>query len=237
MTQSYTQVTDWGIDELTRRLIENFPRDWSSDEARSSIGKLYTIFHSLAVPLDHVVKQIIFLYNTSRLQDATDVGLDLIASDFFDDIRRIPGELDADFRARIAVNLFSEKVTIRGISNAITRLTGNVPTIREPWNPHTFPIKYWNVLNSHGTFWGHNRMFAPELRYQLFIEAQLPGFPSQGAPIYTLDHMLCLNVARSAWYRPQAAWQRSKRELYQTIVATKPVGVTAWVHTGVAKPL
>jgi len=236
--QPDTVVTDWGQDEFTRRLLENFPPDWSSDESRQPKGVLNSLFVALAIPLEYNLKQILFTFNAMRIGTATDTALDAVGRDFFGDtLKRTVGENDTLYRERILVHLLSEKATIRGISRAIELFTGHVPVIREPWNMKTFPVRYLDVPDQYGAFWDHARMFSPELRYQFFIDAELPGFKSIGAPIYGMDKGAAFDVPQTAWWAPQAEWQRSRKELYKLIVATKPVGTTAWVHVGVAAPL
>lgn len=229
MSNPPTTVNDWGQDELTDRLVENFPAQWSSDAARQPGGVLHSLFKALSVPLDLLTKQVLFTFNGCRIMTATDDALDTIGKDFFGTgLKRAAGETDDLYRQRILIHLLAEKVTVNGISRAIELFTGFKPIIREPWNPAQFPCAFIDVENEYGAFWDVSRTFSPELRFQIFIEAQLPGFPSAGQPIYALDEGLATDVPQCAWYEPQPEWQKSFRELDKLIVATKAAGITAW---------
>lgn len=71
----------------------------------------------------------------TRITTATDLWLDLIAADYFGlFIRRRVGEFDAAFMPRIKRELIRERVTRKGMAQALTDLTGSAPIIFEPWN-------------------------------------------------------------------------------------------------------
>lgn len=230
-----TTVNDWGREELTNRLLENFPRQWSSDTAREPGGVLHSLFKALAGPIDVLTKQVLFTFNGCRILTATEDGLDAIATDFFGNgLKRSPGESDDLYRQRIIIHLLAERVTVNGISRAIEIYTGHKPIIREPWNPAQFPCAFIDVENEYGAYWDISRTFSPELRHQIFIEAELPGFPSSGQPIYALDAGLAVDVPECAWFEPQPEWQKGFRELDKLIVATKAAGITAWRRYTVA---
>lgn len=228
---SRTEITALTKQQFAELLVGNFPDDWSSDEARQPGGVLYSLFLGLGVPHEVLSENIHFTFNACRIMTATDSGLDTIATDFFGgNLKRYKNESDELYRQRILVHLLAEKGTIRGIRRAIEVLTGFTPQIREPWNRRTFPVAYYDVKTERGLYWDKSRLFAPELRYQLFVDARLPAFQSdeKPQPIYGLDRYWAFDVPQCAWLKSRPAWSRGRRELDKVINATKPVGVRVW---------
>lgn len=71
----------------------------------------------------------------TRIQTAIGDALDLASLDFLPTIPRLPGEIDAAYRARIIAALLPSGATRTAISRAVQRVTGVRPRLVEPWNP------------------------------------------------------------------------------------------------------
>lgn len=69
-----------------------------------------------------------------RIATSTGVFLDLISYDFLGRFLPRNGNTDAVFKAQIVATILQERVTRKGMINAITTLTGTPPVIFEPWN-------------------------------------------------------------------------------------------------------
>ena len=77
---------------------------------------------------------IVYAKTQSRIATSTGPFLDLISYDFLG--RHLPrgAMTDAQFRSRILATILQERVTRKGMTNAINLLTGGNPWIFEPWN-------------------------------------------------------------------------------------------------------
>lgn len=114
-----------------------------------------------------------FVILQSRRLTATGVYLDMIAVDFFGTfLKRRVNETDANFNIRIGKELFREKVTRKGMVQALTDLTGRAPVIFEPERPADTGC--WNGLGStlaYNTSGGYGSLLLP---FQYFITAFRP---------------------------------------------------------------
>jgi hypothetical protein len=70
----------------------------------------------------------------TRLATAYGVWLDIFALDFLGRYLQRNGAPDDTFRAQIKATVLRERVTRKGMVNAVTALTGKAPWIFEPWN-------------------------------------------------------------------------------------------------------
>ncbi|MBR0693690.1 hypothetical protein [Bradyrhizobium lablabi] len=70
----------------------------------------------------------------TRLATAYGIWLDIFCYDFLGGALTRSGLQDDSFRAVIRATILQERVTRAGMSNAVTRITGLVPLIFEPWN-------------------------------------------------------------------------------------------------------
>ena len=115
----------------------------------------------------------------TRVAWATDIWLDIISKDFFRfELRRRVNEDDDSFRLRIQKELIRERVTRKGMNDALTDLTGKPPYIFEPWN--TGDTGAWDVGNfalDIAGGWGDTCLPA-----QSFINVIPPGAGISGAP-------------------------------------------------------
>lgn len=121
--------------DILSRLRAYLPSRWfgsTSDPA----PLLVAILNACASVLSFVYNLYSYAKLQTRIATATGGWLDLIAYDFFGNgLPRNPGESDDSYRARIKAALIQKKVTRGGISAVIYALTGNYPTIVEPWRP------------------------------------------------------------------------------------------------------
>lgn len=96
---------------------------------------LDSILQGIAITDSTVYGYLTYVDLQNRLQTATDINLDLIAQDYFGTaLSRHAGENDASYRARISANLLQERATKHGMIDVLTKLTGRVPIVIEPFD-------------------------------------------------------------------------------------------------------
>jgi hypothetical protein len=107
----------------------------------------------------------------TRIGTATDVWLDVIASDFFGErLQRRVGQSDDAFRALIQSGLLREHGTRQSIVSAVQDLTGRVPIIFEPMRTSdTGGYSLGGI--GYGTAGGWGNMSLP---FQCFVTAYRP---------------------------------------------------------------
>jgi hypothetical protein len=108
----------------------------------------------------------------TRIATASDVWLDIIASDYFGStLQRRSGQTDAAFRLLIQNNLLREHGTRQAIVSAVQNLTGRIPTIFEPMRT-TDTGGYAIGGVGYGTGGGWGSMALP---FQCFVTAFRPS--------------------------------------------------------------
>jgi hypothetical protein len=106
----------------------------------------------------------------ARRLTASGPFLDMISADFFGTfLPRRTGETDALFSARIGREMFREKGTRAGMIQAITDLTGRVPTVFEP--AYTLDTRGYGVACGYGVAGGYGSLLLP---FQFFLTAFRP---------------------------------------------------------------
>lgn len=119
--------------DTKRRLRSLIPGGWLSRSLRPISD---TVFGGLADSLSWAYSLIAAAKNLTRLATTAGWVLDLAAWDFFGArFLRHKNELDDLWRQRIVAEIFRERVTRKGITEALVNLTGRAPIIFEPWNP------------------------------------------------------------------------------------------------------
>jgi hypothetical protein len=115
--------------DILTRLRMVLPVRWFPDNAPVLDGML----NGLASAWTWIYQQLQYAKAQTRIATATDVWLDIIASDFFGDrlFRRV-GQGDAAFRNRIQRELFRERGTRGAIVAVLQDLTGRAPRVFEP---------------------------------------------------------------------------------------------------------
>lgn len=213
-------------DMLTRQKA-GLPRGWFPDVSPvldALLTGATSVFQSSYDLLLYVGQQ-------SRLSTASDGWLDLAAYDFLGlRFRRHSGQTDDSFRAALLAEIFRERVTRRGIEQAVEDLTGIEVRTFEPWNPTDcggFDTGYlgWDMLGR----WG-----AVDLPRQIFIALTQPlgaGIPNVGAfdgtGIGGFD-----TGAEEYGDLSQVVGPVTDQNIYDTINATRAAGITAWVAIG-----
>lgn len=163
----------------------------------------------------------------TRVAWATDIWLDIISRDYFGTtLVRKTNEADSAFRLRIQKELIRERVTRKGMIQAVEDLTGLPATVFEPWN--TGDTGAWD----NGTFaldiaggWGDY------LPAQAFLNVTPPGV--QGiAGIGGWDS------GYLAWDGGIGMWVDmglitgavTTQDIYDTINKTRPTGAIVWTQ-------
>jgi hypothetical protein len=115
--------------DILARLRMVLPVRWFPDNAPVLDGML----NGLASAWAWIYQQLQYVKAQTRIATATDVWLDIIASDFFGDrLSRRAGQGDAAFRDRIQRELFRERGTRGAIIAVLQDLTGRAPQVFEP---------------------------------------------------------------------------------------------------------
>jgi hypothetical protein len=162
----------------------------------------------------------------SRIATSTGPFLDLIALDFTGRYLQRNGTVDNTFRARIQATILQERVTRKGMINALTALTGTAPIIIEPWNTRDI-----GAYGAPTTAYGVSRYGSMQLPAQVFIIVKVgatPGVPNTAG----------YGTAVAGYGAPLAIWSGlslstggiTDEDIYSTILATKPTGSIAWTQ-------
>jgi hypothetical protein len=162
----------------------------------------------------------------TRVAWATDIWLDILSKDYFrfELIRRV-NEGDAAFRARIQKELIRERVTRKGMIDALTDLTGKAPVIFEPWN--TGDTGAWDEGHfawDIGGGWGDTILPA-----QSFVNVIPPGSGIPGAPGWDCAAM-GWDVGGMWGDMSLIAGSITDADIYATINKTRPTGAIVWTQ-------
>lgn len=79
---------------------------------------------------------LVYAQQQARIATAGGPFLDIIAYDYLGRFLQRNGESDEVFRNQILSTVLQERVTRAGMTGVMGKLTGNTPTIFEPWNPY-----------------------------------------------------------------------------------------------------
>jgi len=119
--------------DITQRLYALLPPTWFPSGATPVLG---AILQGPAYVLSLIYGLVAFTKQQTRISTATGGWLDLISYDFFArTLLRSTGESDSAFATRIKANLLQPAATRPALIAAITNLTGETPTVIDPWRP------------------------------------------------------------------------------------------------------
>jgi hypothetical protein len=209
--------------DLSGRIKALLPTRWFAD----SNPIRDAVISGFAVALALVYSLLQYTQLQTRIGTATDGFLDLISFDYFsDNLPRRQQEQDNPFRSRILATLLREKVTRTGMIEALVNLTGRTPIIFEPARPAD--TGGWNIAWGWDTAGGWGAL---DLRAQVFIKAFRPegsGIPNAAG----------WDTSYGAWGGGYSQWTDLSQvqgavtdlDIYETIAAVKPEGVTAWTQ-------
>jgi hypothetical protein len=150
--------------DMVARIKAVLPVSWFGD----STPMLDGLLSGLASMWSWVYSLLRYVRMQTRIATATDVWLDVIASDFFGGrLQRRTGQSDAAFRSLIQGSLLRDHATRQSIINAVEDITGRTPLIFEPMRTSdTGGYSLGGV--GYGTAGGWGNMFLP---YQCFVTA------------------------------------------------------------------
>lgn len=224
-------------DDMLRRLKAVLPTGWFPDDSPVADGLLVgsaSIWSWAWSFLDYVARQ-------RRISTATDINLEVIASDFLGDgVPRRPRETDTSYRARIKAAIFREMGTRKAVSNAIISVTGIAPSIFEPARA-TDTGGYGGLGISVGTGLGYGLAGgygSYDLPFQAFIAAPRPGTGLggnlQGYSSTTLAPLMRAiggyGVGSIAYLLgSQDGHSASDDEVFAAVNAVRPIATVMWI--------
>lgn len=189
----------------------------------------------------------------TRISTSTDVFLDIASQDYLGTTtpRRI-GEPDPNYSARIRANISAPRATRAGVSQVITALVGNTPTIFEPANVRDTGGYGWLGMtqgtnlafgNVSGTVKGAGGWGSLALPYQAFIKVPAPtggGIANVGGFYYGTGIGLFGYGTLTAPARGSGEFgslvmsvgQITAAEIYDAIVDAMPEATIAWTAIG-----
>lgn len=234
---SKTVIPSIDKEAWAHRLISLFPKPWTGHDAKQKSGAQHALFQAIGVELERTIDNVEYDLLASRIATALDSALDACAADYFSategfpsNIIRTPGEPDASFRARILAALLPTAVTREALINVLTRMTGTVPRVIEPWrfvdNAMLDGYTYFDV----DTVENPGRLADPGLKWQGFIESPLPPYSGNlgNNPMYALDKGFCLDSPSGYLMDPDPTWWQQASQLDSLINKTKVFGTTVW---------
>lgn len=210
-------MTIGDVDDSLRRLQALIPSSWFRDSNTDESALL-----TGAAATDAFIYALVaYAKDQTRLQSTTDGFADMAAWDYFGSrIKRRAGESDANFMLRVIKEILRERVTRRGIIQAVVDLTGVQPIFVEPPNPadtFAWDVSYWDAM-LYGSTQLRNQVFITAFRPEGGGIANWPGWDNAfwDANMFWIDQSMVTAPVSDA-------------EIYSTIAACVAAGVTAWV--------
>lgn len=212
--------------DMLRRLVSTFPHRWTQWNAPIRNA----ILGGLADALAYVHSVLADAKAQGRLATASGLWLDLIAYDFFGmRVRRRASQSDGSLRATIKKEIFRERVTRAGIKAALEDLTGQPVIMFEPWNATDCGGLDTGTLG----FDAQGSYGAIDMPHQIFVQVVEPvgaGIPNVGgfdAGLGGFD-----TAPGELGDQSQVVGAVTNQDIYDTVEATRPAGVTVWVAIG-----
>ena len=228
MSGSATIVPTLSASQFAARLARNIPHGWAGDDAAQG-GLLYSALVAMGSQLSYVLSELQYAANAQRLTSETSPELDFGSQDFLGGLLPRPsGTTDSAYAQMIIASLFQRAVTKVNIQSALTKLTGQVPRMLEPWNIFDTGVwdnvSYWDVdTSANPARWGDGSM-----TYQGFVETVPPSIPAIGPnnPILCLDTTAYWDVPG---YFFGTIGSASTQNVYDLINALRAWGTIVWV--------
>jgi len=203
--------------DTLRRLRALLPGSWF----RGQVPEIDAVLGGVAESQAFVYALVGYAKGQTKVSSSTDGFLELSAFDFFGlRFPRLPNELDAAYSARIIKEIFRERATRRGISQALIDLTGYAPIIQEPANPSdtwAWDQSFWDV-GTLGSTQNNNQVFITAYRPKGGGIAFIPGWDAGfwDVSFVWVDQSMIVAPVTDA-------------RIYAAIAQTVAAGVTAWV--------
>jgi hypothetical protein len=231
-------ITPLPTESLEQRLANLYPNQWLNSQALEPGGVAFALFSSFASQYAFVMIQLQYAWMSGRLDTSVGEQLDLFSQDYFGTILpRLAGETDDHYRARIQALLFQPKVTRAAIANAITFFTGGVVRMIEPWNPAD--TGYYGITGATpatvGSFYDYDTQQVPSLygdgglRYQGFIQIELPAAQGNNCPIWGFDAGAGYDLITGIEWETSNQFGLQEQIVNQLISYLIAFGTTAWV--------
>lgn len=180
---------------------------------------------------------ILYARAQTRMATAYGIWLDILAYDFLGRFLVRNGIADDTFRALIRATILQERVTRSGMVRALTALTGNPPTIFEPWN--TMDTGAYSSPGHSGAVQcpmfgygvgkgGYGNMMLNDQAFVQVIRGSGSGVPGVGGYGNTIAGY---GVGAMEYLGPTSElWGITDAMIYDMINKTKPTGTTIWVQ-------
>ena len=194
------------------------------------------VLGGLADSMAWLYQWLIFIRQQSRIATASGIFLDLIAYDFLNRtlLRGAGGTTDdTNIRIQITNAILAERVTRKGMMNALTLLLTVPPFIFEPWNPFDAGgYGEGNFAYGRAGGWG-----SIQLPGQVFLKVSRAALRSTGVPYVqgwggtpTLGGYGVGAIQYIATETPEIGV--TDQDIYNTIVRNKPTGLIVWTQIG-----
>jgi hypothetical protein len=209
--------------DVLTRLRAVLPNRWFPEAA----PVLDAVLSGAAAVWSWVYGQLQVVRAQARIATASDVWLDMIASDYFGSrLRRAPGQGDESLRSAIKREMLRERATRAALEGALCDLTGQQPIIFEPLRPADTGA--WGVASGWGLAGGWGSLQMP---FQFLVTA----FRTSGGGVAMVG----------GWGVPVAGWgvgtveyanlameeeQVSDAAIAAEIVQTIPAATIAWLR-------
>lgn len=221
---------------ILARLKSLLPARWFSDEAPvfNQIGG------GLADGLAACHDLIGYAAAQTRIGTAAGFWLDLIAFDFFGlRFRRRSSQTDDSFRAAISKEIFRVRATRPGMAQAMFDLTGVQPMIFEPANPrdtgaYGMPTMGYSVGGRYGSIALVNQVYMDVCRP---LGQGIPLIGGYGSSAMGYANGFTPYEGRGEYTGPdQVDGPVTDLDIYRTVEAVRPVGVTVWTRLSDSLP-
>jgi hypothetical protein len=243
-------VATGNTNDFLARLKAVLPGRWFASSAPGSDSSTPVLDGVLTAPASvasWLYDLLEYVAGQRRVATATDVNLDMIASDFFGlALPRRAGEQDGAYRARIAANLLAPKDTRAAVIQAVQTLTGIAPDVFEPANASdTGGYGHLGMTKGTGLGYGVAGGYGSlRLPYQAFVKAYRPhgggiansqGYYSLASPGGAIGGygVGLLQYASMAMITGVI----SDADIMATIAATAPAATILWCNVGNAPGL